>query len=123
MLPINADLRNPTPTPSGRVKKEKVIKKEDNGKEEPLTPGKRSRAISSTTEIARATRRETRNRHQVTDDDDELPLDALPLLRRTGARGKEVGKAGQDKDGESEDTGGEDGEAKGSDDDVPTPLA
>ena len=104
----------PTPTPSSRVKKEKVIKKDDNVKEEPLTSAKRSRAISSTTGIARATRRQTRNRGQVADDD-ELPLDALALLGRTGARGKEVGKAGEGDDG--------DAEAKGSDEEVPTPLA
>jgi hypothetical protein len=107
-----------TPTPSSRVKKEKIIKKEDNVKEEPLTSAKRSRAISSTTGITRATRRQTRNQRQVTDD--ELPLDALALLGRTRARGKEVGKAGE---GEGEGENGEDAEAKGSDEEVPTPLA
>ena len=85
-----------------------------------MTSAKRSRAISSTTEIARATQRQTRNRGQVADDD-ELPPDALALLRRTGARGKEVGKAGEGDDGEGDD--GEDAEAKGSDEEVPTPLA
>jgi hypothetical protein len=110
-----------TPTPRGRPKKEKgvkselIIKKEDNIKDEPSTPAKRSRAASGTGVATRAARRQART--QPREEDDE-PEDAYALLGRAVARAREAGKG---KVGEAE--GGEAEGSEGTDEEVPTPLA